>query len=441
MINRRDFLGAMAASAALAPAQTRRQPNIVFILADDLGYGDLGCYGQKVIKTPNLDRMAAEGMRFTQAYAGCTVCAPSRCSLMTGKHTGHTRVRANAKPETPLKPEDVTVAEVLQKAGYRTGLFGKWGLGPAGTQGIPNKKGFDDFFGYHTQQQAHVYYPQQLWENETEFIIPGNFGTKKKAWAPDLMLPRALDFIEKNRARPFFLYYASIIPHANDEQGADTGDGMEVPSYGPYEKETWPSPEKGFAAMITRLDSDIGKIMAKLKETGLDENTLVIFTSDNGPHKEGGHDPEFFHSHGAIRGIKRDLYEGGVREPAIARWPGHIAAGSTSGQIWAFWDFLPTAAALAGVPAPAGIDGISMVDAFLGKPQKNHEYLYWEFHEKGFSQAIRMSDWKAVRNAKATNPIELYNLKDDPAETKNIAAQHADIVARMNELMKSSHAD
>ena len=438
-MNRRTFLGTLVGAAA--SSQTTPSPNVVFILADDLGYGDLGCYGQKVIRTPNIDRLAAEGMRFTQVYAGCTVCAPSRCALMTGKHTGHARVRGNVKPEVPLEAEDVTVAEVLKKAGYRTGLFGKWGLGMASTPGIPNKKGFDEFFGYHTQLQAHTYYPQQLWLNQTEFIIPGNFGTKKKNWSPDLILPRALDFIEKNKSGPFFLYYASTIPHANNELGNDTGDGMEIPDWGTYKNESWPPQEKGFAALVSRLDSDVGKILRKLDSDGLASNTVVIFTSDNGPHKEGGHDPDFFHSSGPLRGIKRDLYEGGIREPAIVRWPGRIKAGAVSDEPWAFWDFLPTAAAIANTTAPSGIDGISMLDAMLGRPQKKHDYFYWEFHERGFSQAVRMGDWKGVRVGSRSAPIELYDLRTDAAESKNIASQNPSVVARIAEIMRTARTE
>ncbi|MBV8816965.1 MAG: arylsulfatase, partial [Acidobacteriaceae bacterium] len=402
---------------------------------------DVGCFGQKVIRTPNLDRMAAEGMRFTQAYAGSTVCAPSRCALMTGKHTAHCRVRGNKNPEVPLAPEHVTIAEVLHRAGYRTGMFGKWGLGSAGTTGIPNKKGFDEFFGYHTQLQAHTYYPQQLWDNQSEYVIPGNFGPKKKVWSPDLMLPRALRFIEANRARPFFLCYPFTMPHADNELGADTGDGMEIPDYGEYAREAWPSQEKGFAAMVTRLDADVGRILAKLHETGVDENTLVIFSSDNGPHHEGGHNPEFFHDRGPLRGVKRDLYEGGIREPTIARWPGKIRAGSISDQVWAFWDVLPTFAELGGGRAPAGIDGISMVNALLGRPQQNHEFLYWEFHEGGFSQAIRMGDWKAVRRTGVDHPIELYDLHRDPGESHDVAGEHSELVDKMRMLMRTARTE
>ena len=440
MITRRDFVGT-AAVLGLATAQNDRPPNIVFILADDLGYGNLGCYGQKVIATPNLDRMAAEGMRFTQAYAGCTVCAPSRCCLMTGLHTGHARVRGNTKPEVPLEAADLTVAEVLKKAGYRTGLFGKWGLGHAGTPGIPNRKGFDEFFGYHTQLQAHTYYPQQLWDNQSEYILPGNFGPKKRDWSPDLFLPRALRFIDQNRARPFFLYFASTLPHADNELGRDTGDGMEIPSYGRYAGEKWPSPEKGFAAMVTRLDEDAGKILAKIKEAGIDGNTIVFFSSDNGPHHEGGHDPEFFHDHGALRGIKRDLYEGGIREPALVRWPGHIQPGAVSDHPWAFWDFLPTAAKLAGAAVPPGLDGIPFTGALLGQPQPVHDFFYWEFHEQGFSQAVRMGKWKGVRLAKRANPIEIYDLNADPSETRDVAAANPGVVDEIREHMRTARRE
>lgn len=433
-MNRRTFLGSVAVGAA---AQTpTRPPNIVFLLADDLGYGDLGCYGQTRIQTPNIDRLAADGTRFRQFYAGSTVCAPSRCALMTGMHSGHGRIRGNANPEVPLASGDMTVAELLQKAGYRTGMFGKWGLGDAGTTGLPNAKGFDEFFGYHTQQQAHTYYPQQLWNNDREFTVAGNLGVKK-TWAPDLILPRALKFIETNKANPFFLYVPFTMPHANNELGTATGDGMEIPDRGIYAKESWPSPEQGFAAMVTRLDADVGRILAKLKAEGLEENTIVFFTSDNGPHHEGGHDANFFQSSGPLRGTKRDLYEGGIRVPGIVKWPGKVPAGTVSDQVWAFWDFLPTAAEIAGIPPPPGIDGIGMRNALIGKPQRNHETLYWEFHEAGFSQAIRMGDWKAVRLKEQTKPIELYDLRTDPAEKANVAARHPEVVAQMKALFGS----
>jgi arylsulfatase A-like enzyme len=435
-LNRREFVAGLAGSIAAAQGRGSR-PNILFILADDLGYGDVGVFGQKVIATPNIDRIAAEGVRFTQAYAGCTVCAPSRCCLMTGLHTGHARIRGNAK--VPLEASDVTVAKVLKQAGYRTGIVGKWGLGGAYSDGIPNLQGFDDWFGFLDQTYAHTYYPQSLWDNKEEKIIQKNLG-KRQEWVQDLFTERALQFLDSQKKDPFFLYLAFTSPHANDELGRDVGDGMEVPSDEPFTKKPWPQVEKNFASMVTRLDRDVGRVMEQLKKTGQDRNTLVIFTSDNGPHQEGGHDPKFFHSGGPLRGIKRDLYEGGIREPSMARWPGKIKPGTTSEQVWAFWDFLPTAAELAGVSPPAGIDGISMVPALLGEAQQNHEYLYWEFHERGFSQAVRMGDWKGVRTG-LRQPVELYDLKTDVAESNNVAPANPAVVKKISEIMHGVRID
>ena len=422
-MNRRQFLATAAATGAVLQAQSSpSKPNIIFIMADDLGYGDLSCYGQKTIQTPNIDRLATEGMRFTQVYAGATVCAPSRCTLMTGKHQGHALVRGNRSPEVALRPEDVTVAEVLKRAGYTTALYGKWGVGGPVTSGRPNLKGFDDFFGYLSQWHAHTYYPEHLWENETERFIRGNLGRRQGDYSHDLFTDRALKFLDRQHDKPFFLYLPYTIPHTNNELGRATGDGMEVPDYGSYADKDWPNPEKGFAAMIERLDGDVGRILDKLHERGIDENTIVFFTSDNGPHREGGHDPDFFQSRGPLRGIKRDLYEGGIRVPTLARWPGEIEPGQVSDQTWAFWDVLPTLAELGGAAAPSDIDGISMVPALLGKPQEQHEYLYWEFHERGFRQAIRMGDWKGVRLANGAK-IELYDLAKDLGEKNNIAGE------------------
>ena len=428
------------------------RPNIIFILADDLGYGDLGCYGQKTIQTPNIDKMAAEGMRFTDHYAGSTVCAPSRCCLMTGKHTGHAWVRGNAR--VPLRPSDVTVAELLKQAGYTTGIIGKWGLGEPETTGVPNKQGFDYWFGYLNQRHAHNYYPGYLWKNEEKFELknevnhviggrdrtPGGVATKRVEYSHDLFAADALRFVGQNRDKPFFLYLALTIPHANNEAG---NKGMEVPSFGPYADKDWPDPQKGHAAMITRMDGDIGKLMEKIKTLGLDDKTLVMFSSDNGPHKEGGGDPAFFNSSGPLRGYKRALYEGGIRVPLIARWPGKIKAGSISHHISAFWDFLPTCCELVGVQAPNGIDGISMLPTLLGHDgqQKKHEYLYWEFHEQGKKQAVRMGRWKGVRlnvAKKSNGPIELYDLQNDIGEKNNVADQHPQIVAEIEELMKTA---
>jgi len=427
--------------APATPAAEPRRPNIVFILADDLGYGDLGCYGQQRIQTPNIDTLASEGMRFTQCYAGSTVCAPSRCALMTGLHTGHATVRGNAF--VPLRAQDVTVAGVLKRAGYTTALIGKWGLGEPGTSGVPNRKGFDTFFGYLNQVHAHNYYPDYLWRNEERIKIDGNVvkngvALKRAQYAPDLFTSEALRFVEQKKDKPFFLYLAYITPHANNERGIMEGNGLEVPSDAPYSDRPWPQVEKNYAAMVTRMDADVGRLMAQLKKFGLDDNTIVFFSSDNGPHKEGGHDPRFFQSGGPLTGIKRDLYEGGVRVPMIARWPAHIAAGSASDRVWTFWDFLPTAAELSGAMAPAGLDGISVLPTFLGKgEQKQHDFLYWEFHERGFQQAVRMGDWKAVRSAWG-EPLELYDLRTDLAEKHNVAGRHAEIVDRIEEYLKTA---
>jgi arylsulfatase A-like enzyme len=440
-LSRRSFLGAAAgaAGATLLPAQARR-PNILLILADDLGYGNLGCYGAKEVKTPNLDRIAAEGMRFSQAYAGSTVCAPSRCCLMTGYHTGHARTRGNKYPDLPLRPEDVTVTDILKKAGYRTGLFGKWSLGQLGSTGYPTRKGFDEWFGFFSQTHAHNYYPEHLLDGETSYLLRGNFGARKEEYAHDLFTRRSLQFLEKKDERPWFLKASYTIPHANNEMGRDTGNGMEVPHFGEYADKPWPVQEKGFAAMVSRMDADIGRMVEKLKETGQDQNTLILFSSDNGPHREGGHDPNFFRDSGPLRGIKRDLYEGGIRVPTLARWPGRIRAGQVSDQICAFWDFLPTAAELAGQPAPKGIDGLSFASALTGGDAPKHEYLYWEFHERGFHQAVRMGDWKAVRYGR-NKPMELYNLTEDLGETRDIAAAKPDIVKKMEEIFASARTE
>ncbi len=413
-------------SAAFARKETgAKRPNIIFIPADDLGYGDVGCYGQRMILTPSLDRMAREGIRFTDCYAGSTVCAPSRCCLMTGCHTGHARVRGNAL--VPLRPEDTTVAELLKGAGYSTGIVGKWGLGEPETTGIPNRKGFDYWFGYLNQVHAHYYYTDYLWRNEEKVSIP------EGTYSHDLFTTEALDFIRTHREGPFFLYLAYTIPHALSE---NKEDGMTVPSDYPYSATDWPQNQKNHAAMITRMDRDIGKLFALLKDLGIDDNTVVFFSSDNGTHKEGGAKPEFFHSSGPLRGIKRDLYDGGIRVPMIVRWPGMIPTGLTSDQVWAFWDFLPTACRLAGVPAPGGIDGMD-ISAALAGGRFAHPPLYWEFHERGFGQAVRDGRWKAVRPDQ-DRPIELYDLTTDIGERDDLAAREPGVVERMKEIMASS---
>ncbi len=420
---------------AAAPPQKEMKPNIIFILADDLGYGDLGCYGQKRIKTPNLDQMATEGARFTQCYSGSTVCAPSRASLMTGLHTGHARIRGNGN--VPLAPEDLTVAEILKKGNYSTGIFGKWGLGLENTTGEPNRKGFDEWFGYLDQTHAHNYYPEYLWRNKAKFVIEKNLANKRGEYVQDLLIRATGNFIRLNQNKSFFLYLPYTIPHANNEL---KNEGMETPSDAPYTQENWPQQEKNKAAMITRLDEDVEIIMGLLKKYKIDTNTVVFFTSDNGPHKEGGINPAFFQSSGPLRGIKRDLYEGGIRVPMIVRWPGIVKAGTVSDQVWALWDFLPTAAAIAGIKPPENIDGVSMLPTLVGNKQENHPNLYWEFHEGGFKQAVRMNDWKAIRLAQ-DQPWELYDLTKDIAESHNCADQFPDIIARVQDYVKTARTD
>jgi arylsulfatase A-like enzyme len=433
------------------PPPAVRRPNIIFILADDLGYGDLGCYGQAKIKTPNLDRMAAEGMRFTSFYAGSTVCAPSRCALMTGLHTGHCLIRGNAN--VPLRPEDLTVAELLQTNGYQTALIGKWGLGNENTTGVPQKKGFNDFVGFLDQTHAHNYYPEYLWrfdqkagyDDRQQFIE--NIDGKQGLYVHDLFTTAANNYVrinkpdQFNRYRPFFLYLAYTIPHANNEETRRSGNGMQVPSDAPYSSEPWIQPEKNKAAMITRLDADVGKLLERLKELKIEDNTVVFFSSDNGTHKEGGGNPAFFQSSGPFRGIKRDLYEGGIRVPLIVRWPGRVPAGRVVDQPWAFWDFLPTAAQIAGIQPPKNIDGTSFVPTLYGKSQTNqHEFFYWEFHERGSQQAVRMGDWKAVR-LKLGEPLELYNLGRDPGEKENVAEKNPEVVAKIEAYLKTARTD
>lgn len=453
----------LAAALCYAPAQQTtnrpaapRRPNIIFILADDLGYGELGCYGSAQIKTPRLDQMAAEGIRFESYYAGSTVCTPSRAALMLGQHTGHLNLRGNVRAGT-LRPDETTVAQVLKSAGYRTALIGKWGLADRGLPGEPKNKGFDEFVGYLENVHAHNYYPDYLWRydpaREGKEAFDGtvsfleNQAGKKGLYAPDLCTEAALNFIrinkpdQFNRHRPFFLYLCYTIPHANNEEGKRTGNGMQVPSSAPYSGEPWPQPEKNKAAMITRLDGYVGRILDKLKELNLETNTVVFFSSDNGPHKEGGADPRQLRSAGPFRGHKRDLTEGGIRVPMIVRWPGRIAPGQVSDFAWAAWDFLPTAAEVAMTRPPRGLDGISVLPLLTSGTQTNrHEYLYWEFHERGFQQALRVDDWKALR-LQAGEPLELYNLKTDPGERLNVAEQNPRVIARIERLLKGARRD
>lgn len=452
----RFLLICFALLLCLAPTRADRTgpPNLVFILADDLGYGDLGCYGQKRIRTPNLDRLAAEGTRFTQCYAGATVCAPSRGVLMTGLHTGHGRVRGNAGRENPraqsLRASDRTVARVLKEAGYATGLVGKWGLGDFGAaeEGLPWRQGFDEFFGYLNQQHAHNYYPTHLWRNDNRVPlaneVPGEqatgagVATVRRDYAADRMADEALDFVRRHRHQRFFLYFSPTLPHANNEAGVR---GMEVPEWGGYADTDWPEPVKGHAAMVSRLDRDVGRLLQLLEELGLAGQTIVFFTSDNGPHREGGYNPDINDSNGPLRGIKRDLYEGGIRVPMLVRWPGRVPAGRVSDAPWWFADFLPTAAAIAGTAIPAGLDGRDIRPLLTGARTTGYRRpFYWEFHEGGFKQAVREGRWKAVRTA-VGRPTELYDLTADPGESRNLAAAESRVVRRLEEAFSRLRQD
>ena len=418
--------------------QSSVKPNIIFIMADDMGYGDLGSYGQTVIQTPNLDQMAKEGLRFTNCYAGSTVCAPSRSVLMTGLHTGHTTVRGNfgkygvvglggGEGRVPLEAEDITVAEVLKEVGYKTGMTGKWGLGEPDTTGHPNDQGFDEWFGYLNQRKAHTYYPDFIWKNKEKVEFPENSDGKKVIYTHDLFTNFALDFVKRHQKEPFFLYMPYTIPHA----------AYEIPDIGPYTDRPWTDDEKVQAAMITRLDRDIGSLFQLLKDLNIDENTLVFFCSDNGAARrwEGR-----FDASGILKGRKRDLYEGGIRTPMIVRWPGKVAAGKTDDLTWYFADLLPTLAELTGATAPAKIDGVSVLPTILGESQNlSDRYLYWEFYENGFQQAIRQGDWKAIRLAPGAS-LELYDLSIDEVEANNIATQHPEKVDTFEATLKTARS-
>jgi arylsulfatase A len=452
--------------AAMSPRQTTQpkqqeqtaapaRPNILLIQADDLGYGDLSAYGQGRFQTPALDRLAREGIRFTQYYSGSTVCAPSRAALMTGLHTGHAWVRGNG--EIPLRPEDVTIAELLQKSGYRTAVIGKWGLGTPGTTGEPGKKGFDHSFGFLDHRHAHRQYTDHLWRNGQKVETDLN-----RDYVNDLFTKEASEFIARDDKRPFFIYMNYTVPHAelrvpddsitpyrdkfpekpfvNEKADArPTGAQFDAASLG-YRSQ--PAPHAAFAAMITRMDRDIGSLVELLKTRGIDRQTLVMFVSDNGPHQEGGGDPVFFKSSGGLRGIKRDLYEGGIRVPMIARWTGTIPAGRVSDHVWAHWDMLPTLTQIAGVQSitPEGLDGRSMARALRGESQPVHDFMYWEFHERGFQQAVRMGNWKAVR-LKKDAPLELYDLATDPTEQRDVATANPEVVAKITTFLASARTE
>ena len=437
------------------------KPNIIYILADDLGYGDLSCYGQTKFSTPNIDALAKEGLLFTQHYSGSTVCAPSRSSLLTGLHTGHTPIRGNkeVRPEgqLPLPEATYTMAELLKDAGYVTGAFGKWGLGFPDSEGDPLKQGFDEFYGYNCQRLAHNYYPYHLWDNHTKVLLEGNVGTSEKQYAPDLIHQKAIQFIDKNKDKAFFLYYPSIIPHAelaapkaymdkhigkyNPEkefEGTDQGEG--------YKDGKYASQKQGhaaFAAMINLLDDQVGELVKKVKELGLEENTIFIFTSDNGPHKVAGADPNYFDSNGILKGYKRDLFEGGIRVPMIAKWKGKIKEGISTNHVSAFWDTMPTFADILNTKLNSETDGISFLPTLLesGK-QQNHNYLYWEFHELQGRQAIRKDNWKLVKyKVKETPEYFLYDLDSDPSETKNFSKEMPEKLNELKVLMVSARTE
>lgn len=448
---------------SLSEVWAQQKPNIIFVLADDLGYGDLSCYGQTHFTTPHLDRLAAEGMRFTNYYAGSPVCAPSRSAFMTGLHTGHTYIRGNKEvlPEGqwPMPAKAFTLPKMLKSAGYTIGVFGKWGLGYPGSEGAPENQGVDKFFGYNCQRLAHNYYPRHLWENDTKVMLPGNADTLRGQYAPFPIHEKAMEFLESNKSRPFFLFYPMVIPHAElvaPEQymlkyrgkflpeksfnGVDAGEKNF--REGPYASQA--ESHAAFAAMVHLMDEQVGAVIDKVAALGLSENTLIIFSSDNGPHVEGGADPDYFNSNGELRGYKRDLYEGGIRVPMIASWKGVIKPGTESDHISAFWDVLPTIADLLNIPVAEKTDGISFLPTLTGdkRRQQQHKHLYWEFHELGGRRALRHGDWKLVQyNVGKQTPgvFELYDLKKDPSETHDLAGKFPDKVQELKAFMISAH--
>lgn len=435
--------------AALAESEDF-QPNIIFVMVDDMGYGDVGVHGQEHIRMPNVDRMAREGIRYTNVYSGSPICAPARGTLMTGMHTGNTRVRGNmsrveghgavecafrdGRLRVPLWEDDVTVAEVLKEAGYVTGITGKWGLGEAGTPGVPNRQGFDEWLGFLNQALAHSYYPKYIWKNQEKLHLEGNAGPRgdfvnEAVYVHDLFTEFALDFIQRHGPgeAPFFLYVPYTIPHSR----------WQIPELEPYtEDHDWNREQKVYASMLTRVDRDLGRLFDVLKELNVDERTIVFFCSDNGAQNRYD---GVFDSSGPLRGLKRSMYDGGTRVVMVARWPGRIKADVVSEDIWYFPDVLPTLADLANVPAPAGIDGVSVLPSLLSKPQPELLFrpLYWEDHERGFRQAARVGDWKAVRNGH-DQPLELYNLAADIGERDDIAAEHPHWVERFERYLKET---
>lgn len=444
----------------LEAATESRRPNLIWIMADDMGYGELGCYGQKVIQTPHIDRMAKEGLRFTRFYAGATVCAPSRSVLNTGLHHGHTRVRGNARKDNlqiqALKPGDVTVAAVLKQAGYRTALIGKWGLGDVGAaeSGLPLRHGYDRFFGYLNQVHAHNHYPDYLWDNDRRITLPnvvkaigdggGGYATEARVYSDDLFADEVLRFVSENKDKPFFINWCPVVPHANNERMRELGDGAEVPDYGPYADKDWPNQDKGHAAMVSRLDAYVGRLLTELDRLGIAENTLVIFTSDNGPHNESNHNLSRFQPSGPFSGIKRSLTDGGIRVPCIASWPGKIKAGEETDHVGYFGDWFATAAELAGAGTPENLDSISFAPLLLGQKEKQqkHEFLYWEFHEGGFRQAaLYQGRWKGIRAGGPDAPIVLFDLDHDVAEKHNVASQYPEIAEKISAYLKTARSE
>ena len=437
------FIAILSCVATLTAAETPK-PNLIFILSDDLAQGDVGVYGQKLIQTPNLDRMAREGTRYMQAYCGTTVCAPSRTALMTGLHMGHAPIRANreAKPEgqKPLPEGTYTVAQHLKGAGYSTAAIGKWGMGMFDTTGSPLKNGFDHFFGYNCQRQAHSYFPTYLYKNDQRFELPGNDGNTKvegkgATYAQNLIADETLGWVRAQKDKPFFLFYAITLPHGT----------FQIDDQGPYKDKPWSEQEKNYAAMVTRLDSDVGRLLDLLREMGIDKNTLVMFAGDNGssfaPNSAIG--KRFDQTMGGkLRGFKRSMYEGALRQASFAWWPGTVPAGRVAEEPWAFWDYLPTVAELTGTKIPAGVpaDGHSLATFLKGGAAPERDYFYWELHEGKPIQAARWADWKAVRNG-ATQPIEIYDLKTDVGETKNLASEKPDLVAKAETIFKSARTD
>lgn len=416
-----------------------KKPNVILILADDLGIGDLGSYGQKFIKTPNLDQMAKRGIRFTNFYSSSPVCAPSRASLMTGLHQGHARIRGNENlkgERVPLRPEDTTVAEIFKSQNYCTALIGKWGLGEENTTGIPNKKGFDYFFGYLNQTLAHNYYPDRLWRNQEIVTL------EKGSYAPYLVQEEVEEFIKREKNQPFFLYYATILPHANNELNRASGNGMEIPSNEPYSNENWTIQQKNYAAMVSLLDAQVGKINELLKKLKLDKNTIVMFMSDNGAQGkvEGGYDQTLFQSNLGLRGIKRALYEGGIRSPMIVQWTGKIKPNQTISTAWTQYDLLPTIADLIGAKFEHRTDGKSFRQNLFGKKSPKQDFQYWEFYEGGFVQAVRFGNWKGVRKG-INGKLELFDLKTDERETTDVSTKFPDVVKKIEAIMQREHID